>query len=35
MSVDAYTEQEARQLLAPHFILSFAARLPAQEVSHA
>ncbi|HBE9090513.1 TPA: host cell division inhibitor Icd-like protein [Serratia fonticola] len=35
MSVEAYTEQEARQALAPHFILSFAARLPVQEVSHA
>ncbi|WP_029988556.1 MULTISPECIES: host cell division inhibitor Icd-like protein [unclassified Serratia (in: enterobacteria)] len=35
MSVEAHTEREARQVLAPHFILSFAARLPVQEVSHA
>ncbi|WP_415645909.1 host cell division inhibitor Icd-like protein [Serratia ureilytica] len=35
ISVEAYTELEARQALAPHFILSLAARLPAQEVSHA
>ncbi|OCJ22614.1 host cell division inhibitor Icd-like protein [Serratia sp. 14-2641] len=35
MSVEAYTEREARQVLAPHFILSLAARLPVQEVSHA
>lgn len=35
ISVEAYTELEARQALAPHFILSLAARLPVQEVSHA
>lgn len=35
MSVEAHTEREARQVLAPHFILSLAARLPVQEVSHA
>ncbi|MFV8992776.1 host cell division inhibitor Icd-like protein [Serratia fonticola] len=35
MSVEAHTEREARQVLAPHFILSFAARLPVQEVSRA
>ncbi|MEI7114026.1 host cell division inhibitor Icd-like protein [Serratia sp. TMDUHS_CL] len=35
ISVEAYTELEARQTLAPHFILSLAARLPVQEVSHA
>ncbi|MDQ7209885.1 host cell division inhibitor Icd-like protein [Serratia fonticola] len=34
LSVEAYTEQEARRELAPHFILSLAARLPVQEVSH-
>ncbi|WP_176602260.1 host cell division inhibitor Icd-like protein [Serratia marcescens] len=28
LSVDATTEQEARRVLAPHFILSLAARLP-------
>ncbi|HEJ9057489.1 TPA: host cell division inhibitor Icd-like protein [Serratia fonticola] len=28
MSVEAHTEREARQELAPHFILSFAARVP-------
>lgn len=28
LSVDATTEQEARRILAPHFILSLAARLP-------
>lgn len=35
MSVEAHTEREARQVLAPHFILSLAARLPVQGVSHA
>jgi len=35
ISVEAYTELEARQALAPHFILSLAARLPVQEVGHA
>jgi hypothetical protein len=35
MSVEAHTEHEARQVLAPHFILSLAARLPVQGVSHA
>ncbi|AKJ41531.1 host cell division inhibitor Icd-like protein [Pragia fontium] len=34
-SVIAHTEKEARKTLAPHFILSFAARLPIQEMSHA
>lgn len=29
LSVEAVTEREARQILAPHFILSLAARLPA------
>jgi len=33
MSVEAHTEREARKVLAPHFILSFAARLPV-EVRH-
>ncbi|MFJ5506068.1 host cell division inhibitor Icd-like protein [Pectobacterium carotovorum] len=28
LSVEAETEREARRILAPHFILSFAARLP-------
>ncbi|MEG0232911.1 MAG: host cell division inhibitor Icd-like protein [Hafnia sp.] len=35
LSVEATTEHEARRILAPHFILSFAARLPVQEVQHA
>lgn len=35
LSVVAYTEREARQVLAPHFILSLAARLPVQEASYA
>jgi hypothetical protein len=35
MSVEAHTEREARQVLAPHFILSLAACLPVREVSHA
>lgn len=30
LSVEAYSEREARQVLAPHFILSLAARLPLQ-----
>ncbi|WP_405080995.1 host cell division inhibitor Icd-like protein [Pectobacterium versatile] len=34
LSVEAETECEARRILAPHFILSFAARLPAPEVRH-
>lgn len=34
LSVEAPTEREARRILAPHFILSLAARLPVQEVSH-
>jgi hypothetical protein len=33
MSVEAKTEREARSTLAPYFILSFAARLPVQEVA--
>lgn len=32
LSVEAATEREARSILAPHFILSLAARLPAPEV---
>ncbi|MFS7239314.1 host cell division inhibitor Icd-like protein [Serratia proteamaculans] len=32
LSVDATTEQEARRVLAPYFILSLAARLPLQGV---
>ena len=35
LSVEAATEHEARRILAPHFILSLAARLPVQEVRHA
>lgn len=35
VSVQAASEKEARRVLAPHFILSLAARLPVQEVSHA
>ncbi len=35
VSVQAVNEKEARRVLAPHFILSLAARLPVQEVSHA
>lgn len=34
LSVEATTEHEARRILAPHFILSFATRLPVQEVRH-
>ncbi|WP_244630922.1 host cell division inhibitor Icd-like protein [Pantoea agglomerans] len=34
LSVEASTEREARRILAPHFILSLAARLPVQEVRH-
>ena len=34
LSVVASTEREARSILAPHFILSLAARLPVQEVFH-
>lgn len=34
LSVEAATEREARRILAPHFILSLAARLPAQGVSN-
>ncbi len=32
LSVEATTEREARSILAPHFILSLAARLPVPEV---
>ncbi|MFN1148232.1 host cell division inhibitor Icd-like protein [Serratia liquefaciens] len=32
LSVVAHSEREARQVLAPHFILSLAARLPLQGV---
>ncbi|MEY8772254.1 host cell division inhibitor Icd-like protein [Erwinia sp. ACCC 02193] len=35
VSVEAASEKEARRVLAPHFILSLAARLPVQEVAHA
>ena len=35
VSVQAVNEKEARRVLAPHFILSLAARLPVQEVAHA
>lgn len=35
ISVQAISEKEARRVLAPHFILSLAARLPVQEVAHA
>lgn len=34
LSIEATSEQEARKILAPHFILSLAARLPIPEVSH-
>jgi hypothetical protein len=34
LSVEACTEQEARRILSPHFILSLAARLPLCEVSY-
>lgn len=34
LSVEAATEREARRILAPHFILSLAARLPVQEVRY-
>ncbi len=35
LSVEAFTEKEARQVLSAHFILSLAARLPVSEVRHA
>lgn len=35
LSVVAETEKDARRVLAPHFILSLAARLPVVEVRHA
>ncbi|ENV7980847.1 host cell division inhibitor Icd-like protein [Salmonella enterica] len=35
LSVEAVTEHEARRILAPHFILSLAARLPVVGGSHA
>lgn len=35
VSIEAITEHEARRVLAPLFILSLAARLPAQEAHHA
>ncbi|HBU6140490.1 host cell division inhibitor Icd-like protein [Klebsiella variicola subsp. variicola] len=35
LSVEAATECEARRILAPHFILSLAARLPLVGVRHA
>ncbi|MFJ5387327.1 host cell division inhibitor Icd-like protein [Pectobacterium sp. CHL-2024] len=34
LSVEAETEREARRILAPHFILSLSARLPAPEARH-
>nr|WP_249643449.1 host cell division inhibitor Icd-like protein [Pectobacterium carotovorum] len=34
LSVEAETEREARRILAPYFILSLSARLPATEASH-
>ncbi len=34
VSVEAISEKEARRILAPHFILSLAARLPVQGVAH-
>ncbi|EPJ9454262.1 host cell division inhibitor Icd-like protein [Pluralibacter gergoviae] len=34
LSVEAATERDARRILAPHFILSLAARLPVREVGH-
>ncbi len=34
LSVEAATEREARRILAPHFILSLAARLPVMEARH-
>jgi hypothetical protein len=34
LSIEAHTEHEARRILAQHFILSFAARLPVQGVRH-
>lgn len=34
LSVEAYSEHEARQMLSPRFIFAFAARLPTQEVRH-
>ncbi|MDH2123782.1 host cell division inhibitor Icd-like protein [Pantoea brenneri] len=34
VSVQATSEKEARRVLAPHFILSLAARLPVQEAAH-
>lgn len=35
LSVEAETEREARSILAPHFILALAARLPVVGGSHA
>lgn len=35
ISVQAESEREARRVLAPHYILPLAARLPVQEVAHA
>lgn len=34
LSVEAFNEEEARHILAPHYILAFAARLPVLEVRH-
>lgn len=34
LSVEAATEREARRILAPHFILCLAARLPVMEARH-
>lgn len=33
LSVEACSEQEARKILAPHFILAFAAKLPVRRQS--
>ncbi len=35
LSVEATSEREARLILAPHYILSFAGRLPVPEAHHA
>lgn len=35
LSVEAFTEKEARQVLSAHFILSLAACLPVQGANHA
>ncbi|QWA12771.1 host cell division inhibitor Icd-like protein [Sodalis ligni] len=35
LSIEATSEREARLILAPHYILSFAGRLPVPEAYHA